>query len=195
MLTLLLFCPLVYVLASINFSILFIRIMRKGDPRAHYSSNAGVTNVYRMTGMTGAAVVLILDLSRAAGVAWAGLYIMSPQLAVWLVVPLFVGVRYPCFHGFRGGKGVAGFLGFTAAFEPLWAVASASTWVLTYALIKKSFIGSFAMILILATGLAWSVSGELPACMAGYITAALIIIAHRSNLTGLMRKHSTGEKP
>ena len=58
-----------YLAGSINFAILLFRLIGKDDPRMHFSGNAGVTNVYRQAGWPLAALVLILDMGRAMGVA------------------------------------------------------------------------------------------------------------------------------
>jgi glycerol-3-phosphate acyltransferase PlsY len=134
-----------YLVGSINFSILLFKIIRKNDPRAGHSGNPGVTNVYRQAGIVAAFFVLALDVSRAVLVAYLGTRLFSLEIVDWLGFALILGNRYPCFHGFQGGKGVSNLLGFTLGLAPAWAGIAAVTWLAVRALVTPSFIPSLAM--------------------------------------------------
>ena len=108
-----------YVAASVNFAILLLRAIGKGDPRDSYSGNAGTTNVYRQAGPLWAALVLLLDLGRGAALAALAAHLLPPEGVPWIGLGLVAGNRFPCFHGFRGGKGVAGFMGFALVIAPV----------------------------------------------------------------------------
>ena len=100
-----------YLAGSVNFSILVFKITQKGDPRDSFSGNPGMTNVFRQSGFLMAAVVLLLDMGRSMAVAILAAGLLSYSWVPWIGFGLIVGNRYPCFHGFRGGKGVANYLG------------------------------------------------------------------------------------
>ena len=70
-----------------------------------------------------AAVVLLLDVGRAVGLAALALALLPFALVPWVGLALVAGNRFPCFHGFRGGKGVASYLGFTIPIAP-WGAAA-----------------------------------------------------------------------
>ena len=93
-----------YFIGSINFSILLFKIMKREDPRIQFSGNAGVTNVYRQTGLWWAAIVLMLDAGRAISISLAALYGVSPSEIPWVGLSLVLGNRYPFFHQFKGEK-------------------------------------------------------------------------------------------
>ena len=95
---------LTYLIGSLNFAILVLRLSGKKDPRTQFSGNAGATNVYRQAGRGWAAIVLLLDTGRAVALALTALGILPPMLVPWIGFALVVGNRYPCFHGFRGGR-------------------------------------------------------------------------------------------
>src|ERR1035437_3468366 len=120
--------PAAYLAGSVNFSIILFRMLGRDDPRDHFSGNAGVTNVYRQTGFFGAGVILLLDLGRACILAWAALYLLPKQYVPWIGLALIIGNRFPCFHKFRGGKGVASYLGFTSLVSPFSAIISVLLW-------------------------------------------------------------------
>jgi glycerol-3-phosphate acyltransferase PlsY len=177
-----------YLAGSVNFALILFKILGKGDPRKSFSGNAGTTNVYRLAGPVWAAVVLILDVGRAVAVALFAVYALTPGQAPWAGLALVIGNRYPCFHGFQGGKGVANYLGFTAVITPAGAAVSALLWVAVYLLKREPFIASFAMILALAAG---TIIAEHfhPAAIAGALaTAVFILYNHRKNIIEFNRK-------
>jgi glycerol-3-phosphate acyltransferase PlsY len=185
---LILLIAVAYAAGSINFSILLFRILGRGDPRKRYSGNPGATNVYRQVGMLWAVVVLLLDLSRALGIGLISVSLLKMELVPCVGLGLILGNRFPCFHNFRGGKGVANYLGFSMIIVPVSAGISVLAWGVSYALFRIPFIGSFVMVFILA-------AGTLPACdlhpfaIAGVLaTVALIYYGHKRNITELVQK-------
>jgi glycerol-3-phosphate acyltransferase PlsY len=104
---------------------------------------------------------------------------------------------FPVFHGFRGGKGVAAYLGFTAWVAPVGAAAAAGAWVLTFALVRIPFVGSFVMVAVLSVATALALEWDVVACAGAAVTAVLIMVAHRSNISRLRQRRddaSTGKK-
>ncbi|HNW28845.1 MAG TPA: glycerol-3-phosphate acyltransferase [Spirochaetota bacterium] len=184
-----------YLAGSVNFSILLFMFLGKGDPRKSHSGNAGVTNVYRIAGPPWAAAVLILDVGRAVIVGLLAGYALTPGQVPWAGLALVIGNRYPCFHQFRGGKGVANYLGFSAAVTPAGAVVSAITWVLVYLVRRAPFIASFAMIAVLGMGTIVACDYR-PAALAGtVITVLFIIFNHRKNIEEFMGKKEEEAPP
>ena len=120
-----LLCLLAYLAGSVNFAILFFKIAGKADPRLSFSGSAGTTNVYRQAGMPWAVLVFALDIGRALAVAAGARYYMNGEWLAWAGFFLVLGNSFPCFHGFRGGKGVANYLGFTLLIAP-WAALLAA---------------------------------------------------------------------
>jgi len=171
-----------YVAGSINFSIILFWILKKGDPRAQFSGNAGTFNVYRQAGTAWAAVVLILDMGRSVAVALAANLYVPPEFVPWAGFFLVLGTRYPLFHGFHGGKGVANYLGFSAAIAPAFSGISALVWVAVYKITPVTFIASYCMITILAVGIMLRIPLSPISVMGTITTVALIMIAHRKNV-------------
>ncbi len=178
---------LTYLAASINFSILLFGILDKGDPRSYFSGNAGTTNVTRLLGKPWGLVILLLDVGRAAAVAQCGVWFLPAPLVPLLGLALVVGNQKPLFHGFRGGKGVAGYLGFTALISPVSTGIACLVWVLVYGLFRVTFIGSFFMITVLGVGTMMHYSWAWPVVIAAGLTLVLIFLAHKSNIEGLKK--------
>ena len=182
-----------YLAGSINFSILLFKILGKDDPRGSFSGNPGTTNVYRQAGWLWAAVVLLLDMARAMGVALAAGALLKIDLVPWIGLALIVGNRFPCFHGLRGGKGVANYLGFTVIITPAAAAVAALAWVVIYAVGRVPFIGSFAMVAILGMGTLAACKFNLLAAGGILTTMILIYYSHRTNLVKALPQKKTSQ--
>ena len=177
---------LVYIVGSVNFAILMLRAIGKADPRTLFSGNAGTTNVYRLAGPVWAALVLLLDLGRALVAASVAVHYLPASAVPWIGFSLVMGNRFPCFHQFRGGKGVAGFLGFTIMLSPVAAAVSALIWVAVHRIVRIPFIASFFMISALAIGTMIAYSSEAVAAAGTIATALLIVFNHRQNMAKLL---------
>jgi glycerol-3-phosphate acyltransferase PlsY len=183
---LILLCIGSYAAGSINFSILLFKALGKDDPRNAFSGNPGVVNIYRQAGLFTAAVVWLLDVGRAIGVALICVSLLPAEYLPWSGLALILGNRFPCFHGFRGGKGVANYLGFTTIIAPVAAAASGVAWLVTLALLRIPFIASFAMVFILAAGTMIACNFHGIAVAGVLATVALIYYAHKSNIVELI---------
>jgi glycerol-3-phosphate acyltransferase PlsY len=179
--------PAAYLAGSINFSILLFRLLGKEDPRSRFSGNPGVTNVYRQAGWPLALLVLLLDAGRAMGVALLAVQLWDFALVPWAGLALILGNRFPCFHGWRGGKGVANFLGFYLPLLPLGTAVAVAAYGLLFGLTRAPFWGSFGILAALASfGLAhWR--GAPSAQAAVLVTVAAIVWFHRGNIQAWWR--------
>jgi len=176
-----------YVAGSVNFPILLFKLLKKEDPRNGFSGNPGTFNVYRQHGLLWALVILILDVSRSLGVAFVSAGLVQTTLIPWVGLGLILGNRLPCFHQFRGGKGVANYLGFSAFIAPIWALAGITAWLILYGLFRIAFIGSLTLVLILAAG-TLTVCGFDPVAAIGvFCTVAVIVYSHKSNFMALQK--------
>jgi acyl phosphate:glycerol-3-phosphate acyltransferase len=177
---------LTYLIGSINFAIIVLRLLGKEDPRTQFSGNAGTTNVYRQAGRGWAAIVLFLDAGRAVALAALALDLLPFALVPWIGFALVAGNRFPCFHGFRGGKGVAGYLGFTALISPWAAALSCFIWVIVHRIVRIPFIASFFMVLTLGAGVVAASGGEVQPITGTVMTVLLIVFNHRKNIITLL---------
>jgi len=180
-----------YLAGSVNFAILLFRLLGKHDPRTHFSSNAGVANVYRQAGWLVAALVLVLDVGRAMVVALLARHFWSNPLVPWAGFALILGNHFPCFHGWRGGKGVASYLGFYALLLPLGTGLALAAYLTVYFLTRTPFLGSFGVMAVL-TGFAWAHWGHEPMALAAVLlTATSIVWFHRSNIAALCQQRGS----
>lgn len=173
-----------YLTGSINFAIIFFKLTGKEDPRLSHSGNAGTTNVYRQAGIIWAIVIFLLDIGRALAVAIIACYFLKTSFLSWAAFFLVLGNSFPCFHGFRGGKGVANYLGYTLLLAPWAALASAAIWLIAYGIFRVTFLASFFMVFILALGQAYYANWKIIALSGAFATFLLILFNHRKNITG-----------
>ena len=171
-----------YLAGSINFAIIFFKLTGKADPRLSFSGNAGTTNVYRQAGYFWATVILLLDICRALAVAALALYYIEGRYLPWAGFFLVLGNSFPCFHNFRGGKGVANYLGFTSLIAPWAALASAAIWLIAYGIGRVTFIASFFMVFTLALGQAFTLHWKFNAVAGASATFFLVLFNHRKNI-------------
>lgn len=171
-----------YVAGSVNFSILVFRFTGREDPRRHGSGNPGATNVYRQAGMGWAVAVLLLDVGRAVSVGLVAKSLLPFLQVPWVGFGLILGNRFPCFHGFKGGKGVANYLGFTLAIAPLWAGIGVLAWGVVHLVSRTPFLSSFAMVVVLAAGTTITSGANWWAGVGAVATALFIVACHHRNI-------------
>ena len=170
-----------YLFGSLNFAIIVLRICGFPDPRTAHSGNAGASNVARVAGQPIAGLVLLLDVARSVSVQLAAARFCPSQWIAWAGLALILGNRFPLYHGFRGGKGVAAYLGFVGAAQPWSALLACAAWLATYLPTKIPALASMAMLLVMV-GTSLRASPLTVASVSGtMLTAALIVAGHYSN--------------
>ncbi|GEP08547.1 glycerol-3-phosphate 1-O-acyltransferase PlsY [Methylobacterium gnaphalii] len=172
-----------YACGSIPFGLILTKLAGLGDVRAIGSGNIGATNVLR-TGRKGlAAATLLLDaLKGTVPVLIAGQWGEGPALAAGLGA--FLGHLFPVWLGFRGGKGVATFLGVLLALSPLALLAFAAIWLgLAFAL-KYSSLAALAA--SAATPLILWALGHPQVALLFLVLAALLWWKHTPNIRRLI---------
>jgi acyl phosphate:glycerol-3-phosphate acyltransferase len=175
-----------YLLGSVPFAVLVSRALRQADPRTYGSGNPGATNVLRGAGRLAATLTLIGDAGKGALAVWLSRRIGSAgeSLAIASGAAAFVGHVFPVFLRFRGGKGVATFLGVMLAFEPWLGLACCAGWLAVAAATRYSSLASLTAA-IAAPVLIGLVDG--PDAKLGVVVAmgALLVWRHRANIAKL----------
>ena len=169
-----------YLLGSIPFGVLIARALGLGDLRAIGSGNIGATNVLR-TGHKGAALAtLLLDASKGAIAVLAARALGGEAAAILAGTAAFMGHLFPVWLGFRGGKGVATFLGTILALHWLLGLAACAVWLLTAAALRYGALAAIVAAAITVPLAAAMGRGDL--MLPAALMAALIFLRHRSNL-------------
>lgn len=174
-----------YLAGSVPFGVLVARAFRLGDLRKIGSGNIGATNVLRTGNKAAAALTLLLD--GAKGALPVALFLGWGDLAAQAAgLGAFLGHCFPVWLGFRGGKGVATFLGVVLGLHPLTFAAVAATWLAAAALSRISSVGALAAS---ASAPLWlMLFGRWEAVLFAVILAALIWLRHHENIRRLLRR-------
>jgi acyl phosphate:glycerol-3-phosphate acyltransferase len=150
--TLLLVAFVAYLIGSVPFGILITRFLGLGDLRAIGSGNIGATNVLR-TGHKGAALAtLLLDGAKGAGAVLLARWWVGEDAAQLAGLAAFLGHLYPLWLNFKGGKGVATFLGILLALAWPVGLAACGMWLVAALLTRMS---SAAALISAATSSIW----------------------------------------
>lgn len=179
--TLLLTAICAYLLGAVPFGIVITRAMGLGDLRAIGSGNIGATNVLRTGNKGAAAATLILDGAKGAVAVVLARALTGAEDAAQLAgLAAFLGHLYPVWLGFRGGKGVATFLGLMLALSWPVGLACCATWLAGAFLSRISSVGALLSAALSPIWLFVFAEGRLLALV--LILTLLIYIRHAANL-------------
>lgn len=175
-----------YLIGSLSFAVLLVRIKTGRDIRTEGSGNAGATNVLRAHGKALGLAVAFLDVAKGAvAVLLVRSVTADPRYAAAAGFAAVLGHVFPLYYGFRGGKGVATAVGAFLVLAPLPALVCIGVFVAIVAATRYVSVGSMvAMVLLppIAGGLFHAPSAVVVAAAA---TAALVVLKHRENLKRL----------
>ncbi len=178
-----------YLLGSVPFGLVWARLFGLGDIRDIGSGNIGATNVLRTGHKFAALLTLIGDVGKGAFAVLVARALLGDDAAQLAGLSAYIGHLYPVYIGFRGGKGVATWLGTMLAVAWPVGLAAAATW-LAAALVFR--ISSLAGLVAAALAPIWAlVLGRGDVLILALLLGALIFARHRENIGRLMR----GEEP
>ncbi len=186
-----------YLIGSLSFAVIVSRVMGLKDPRTFGSRNPGATNVLRSGSKAAAVITLLLD----------GLKGFVPVLLVALFgkpfgleegtmalvgLAAFVGHLWPVYFHFKGGKGVATFIGVVFGINVWLGLATAATWLVIAFFFRYSSLAAlvsavFALVYyLLGNRVAWY--AEPGVAIALFAMAMLLFYRHRENIVRLVKR-------
>ncbi|CAN7352261.1 glycerol-3-phosphate 1-O-acyltransferase PlsY [Aminobacter sp. LjRoot7] len=172
-----------YLLGSIPFGLLLTRAAGLGDVRKIGSGNIGATNVLRTGNKKLAAATLLLDaLKGTVAVVIAARWSHDAALAAGLGA--FIGHLYPIWLGFKGGKGVATYLGVLFGLSGLGALAFAVTWLLIAFVSRYSSLAALTAAVIVPIALYMIDMPKAAGLLA--LMSLIVFIRHRTNISRLL---------
>ncbi|MCV2867186.1 glycerol-3-phosphate 1-O-acyltransferase PlsY [Defluviimonas sp. WL0002] len=178
-----------YLLGSVPFGLVITRALGLGDVRKIGSGNIGATNVLRTGSKPAAFATLILDGGKGAVAVLIARALAGGDAAQIAGLAAFLGHLYPVWLRFKGGKGVATFLGTVLALAWPVGLAACGTWLVAALLTRRSSLGALVSAALSA---AWAVvlgHGDMVVLIV--ILAALVFWRHRSNIARII----AGEEP
>ena len=175
-----------YLCGSIPFGLVISYIFKKDDPRSIGSKNIGATNVLRTAGVMLGLFTLILDILKGF-IAIRITLMLNSDLVGLSMTFVIIGHIFPIWLKFKGGKGVATFIGVLLAYNFQLFLLFTFTWFLCALIFKYS---SLSAIIALITNLLSTITFDLN-YIYFIIVSFLILIKHFSNIQRLLTGNET----
>ena len=177
-----------YLIGSISSAIIISKALGLPDPRTQGSKNPGATNVLRFGGTKIAAFVLFFDGLKGAVPVFIGVYYGFGLTALTLTaLCAFLGHVFPVFFRFRGGKGVATYIGGLVAINFLAGLIFSIIWLVVAKVLKVS-----SMSALIATALSplyfYLITGDMESTLIIGLISLFIFYTHRDNIKRLINK-------
>ncbi|MFN2453730.1 MAG: glycerol-3-phosphate 1-O-acyltransferase PlsY [Pyrinomonadaceae bacterium] len=187
-----------YLLGSIPFGYLIVRLTQKADVRETGSGGTGATNVTRRAGKFAGVLTLVLDALKGAAAVGLARWLTTPDLSAdwWIAAAAFAAIAghvFPVWLNFRGGKGVATGLGIFICLAPVAMLATLPIFACVVWATRYVSLGS--IIAVIALPVCISLLGAYakplidlkPLLTAVIACGALIVWMHRANIQRLLR--------
>jgi acyl phosphate:glycerol-3-phosphate acyltransferase len=184
-----------YLIGSLSFAVIVSRAMGLADPRTFGSKNPGATNVLRSGSKAAAIVTLLLDALkgfvpvvavRYFGARWG----LEDGTIALVALAAFLGHLYPVFFHFKGGKGVATFIGVVFGIHWALGLGTGATWIIIafffrYSSLASLVAGVFAPVYyLLADRVMWYADSRIATAL--FAMALLLGWRHRENVSRLI---------
>lgn len=176
-----------YLLGSISSAIIICKICNLPDPRTKGSGNPGATNVLRIGGKKLAAFVLIFDgLKGAIPVMLAHYFGLNLFELTIILLSAFLGHVFPIYYGFKGGKGVATYLGGLIGLNFFVGLTFSIIWLIVAKVIKISSIAALTATLLSPIYFYFITTHDVRATMVIFLINLFIYFTHRENIRRIM---------
>lgn len=183
-----------YLSGSVPFGLILTRMAGLGDVRSIGSGNIGATNVLR-TGNKGlAAATLLLDALKGTVPALLGTYFLGVEGGVIAGLAAFLGHIFPVWLGFKGGKGVATYIGVLFGLDWRMGLLFLAVWIATALVTRYSSLS--ALVASLVIPVAEYATGDVKIAALAAVMTVIAWIKHRENISRLVsgRESRIGSK-
>lgn len=185
-----------YLFGSIPFGIILTRLSGGPDLRSIGSGNIGATNVLRTGNKKLAAATLVGDMLKGTAAVLVGRHLLGgPEAALVAGFGAFLGHVFPVWLNFKGGKGVATYLGILIGLKGSIALVFAALWLSIAYLTRYSSLSALVASLLTPL-LLWFWAGLHQAAVLMGVLTVLLWIMHRTNIARLIggREGKIGQK-
>ena len=175
-----------YLVGSINSAIILSKVLKLPDPRTQGSKNPGATNMLRIGGKKIAAFVLLIDVWKGLSPILLAYSYTSSSLELSIIALFaFLGHVYPIFYSFKGGKGVATFIGGLIGINPLVGLSFIFIWLFVAKVLNISSLS--ALVATLLTPLVfYFIEMNVEATGVISLICLWVFFTHRSNIKRLV---------
>jgi glycerol-3-phosphate acyltransferase PlsY len=175
-----------YLLGSLSAGIIVCRLMGLSDPRQSGSGNPGATNVYRLHGKKAGGLALLGDVIKGIiPVLFARYAGGSEGIVAICGIAVFIGHLFPVFFRFRGGKGVATYLGVVIGTSWALGIMFIVTWFIVATLSRYSSVAGMTAA-ALTPLFALALTPDIAYVLGFLVMAPILIYRHRTNIERLI---------
>jgi glycerol-3-phosphate acyltransferase PlsY len=175
-----------YLVGSINSAIILSKVLKLPDPRTQGSKNPGATNMLRIGGKKIAAFVLLIDVWKGLSPILLAYSYTSSSLELSIIALFaFLGHVYPVFYSFKGGKGVATFIGGLIGINPLVGLSFILIWLFVAKVLNISSLSALVATL-LPPIFFYFIDLDIEATGVFTLICLCIFFTHRSNIKRLV---------
>ncbi len=184
-----------YLLGSLNFAIIISKLKYRDDIRKYGSGNAGMTNMMRTYGTAAGVFTLLGDLLKGVAAVMIAELLFGEATAYITGIACILGHVFPCWYGFKGGKGVAVTAAMLLALEPTVFVVLLATFILIVLITRYISLGSIMGALLYPVALSkfYPITHNevfglhyVIIMICSVIIALLIVYLHRENMKRLL---------
>src|SRR6185503_4724516 len=169
-----------YCLGSIPFGLVLTRLFGAGDLRTIGSGNIGATNVLRTGNKGAAAATLVLDAAKGGAAVLIARHLAGESAAIVAGLAAFLGHLFPIWLGFRGGKGVATYIGVIGGLAWPGALVFCGVWLATA--FASRYSSASAIAASVATPIALLALGHVIEAILALVMSALLLWKHSANI-------------
>ncbi len=173
-----------YLLGSIPFGLILTRAAGLGDVRKIGSGNIGATNVLRTGNKKLAAVTLLLDALKGTLAAAVGYHVLGPEAGIAAGFGAFLGHLFPVWLGFKGGKGIATYIGVLLGLAPLVVLVFAACWLIVAKVTRYSSLSALVATIVVPVVLLVAGYGRIGLLFV--VLSVITWIKHRANIERLI---------
>ncbi|OLP58452.1 glycerol-3-phosphate acyltransferase [Xaviernesmea oryzae] len=173
-----------YLSGSIPFGLILTRMAGLGDVRKIGSGNIGATNVLRTGNKKLAAATLLLDALKGTVPAALALHFLGVEAGVIAGLAAFLGHLFPVWLGFKGGKGIATYIGVLLGLAPWVVLVFAAVWLGSAKITRYSSLSALLATLVVPIVLAFT--APLPVTLLFVAMSVITWAKHHANIKRLL---------
>lgn len=182
----LLIAVIAYLLGSFSTGLVWARIKNGPNLREVGSKSTGASNVLRTMGLKSGVITFVGDVLKALLACWIGQLLGGHTGAMVAGLFVILGHNWPCFHGFKGGKGVASSCAVMLMTYPIPALISYVVAIAIIAVTRFISLGSMILLTLFAVLVIFTCGGDWFAIVWAIVLAALCVYRHRANISRLI---------
>ena len=182
----LLIAVIAYLLGSFSTGLVWARIKNGPNLREVGSKSTGASNVLRTMGLKSGVITFVGDVLKALLACWVGQLLGGHTGAMVAGLFVILGHNWPCFHGLKGGKGVASSCAVMLMTYPIPALISYVVAIAIIAVTRFISLGSMILLTLFAVLVIFTCGGDCFAIVWAIVLAVLCVYRHRANIGRLI---------